>query len=785
MENDEPKPSLDVLNEHQGNCLFMCCHCKEVFTMEEELNEHIQANSCKYLQAEISARTDTDKKPYVCNMCGAAFNDLNNFLSHKEKHENEFSVKEDLNKQLENHKPPHSEITTLYNDISTEDSDSKYHLSNLQLVLSSNPSSLNYVTIQQQTNVKTEKRQIEHSSLPASYQCDRCDKTFNQKLQLTYHIITHKYDKHKCSFCGKAFVTAKELKKHLCVILDTNQDVNAKSAIVPSSIKLDQENSDVMKTESMWSEDAYLNSKDLDSQDTELSKSLDSPDNIAFNAGVLQQQIIFKPLEFLNGMGNKTEFNKNYNVAASNRKSGITITNCTKKLYKCFRCKRTFHGKLQLASHKIKYKYNMCKCNRRDKKFGISLHLKSHLQGEKHGRIYKQSTWLFASLLGKQQKTTPNLRKHNFNREKHHQTNNFSQQQRTIRYNQQFECDQYQSFAQKSRLTMYLRTQSGAKEFRCDQCDKELFMKHHLTEHLKTHSGEKPFQCDQCDKAFTLKHNLTSHLKIHSGKRPFKCDLCDKAFTKKGNLIYHLRTHNGEKPFQCDQCDKAFSRKEHLRYHLRTHSGEKPFDCDQCDKAFSQKSHLRRHLRIHSGEKPFQCDQCDKAFSLKEHLTDHLRTHSGEKPFQCDQCDKAFSHKFALTRHLRLHSGEKPFQCDQCDKAFTQKSHLIDHLRKHNGEKPFQCDQCDKSFTQKGGLVKHLRAHSGERPFHCAQCNKAFAEKGILTQHLLTHSGEKPFKCNQCDKGFARKCNLNVHHRTHSKKKPVSVTTVKRRLRKK
>ena len=756
MDNDEQKPSLDVLNEHQGNCLFMCCHCKEGFTMEDELNNHIQTNSCNYLHVEIGARTDTDKKPYVCNMCGAAFTDLNSFSSHKDKHENEFSVEEDLNNQLEKHKPPHSNISTSCNGINSEHSDSKYHLGNMQSEISSNPASLNYVTIQQQTNVKTEQRQIEHSSSPVSYQCDRCNKTFTQKLQLTYHIITHKYDKPKCHYCAKAFMTAKELKKHLCVILNTNQGANAKStnakSTVQSSIKSHKENLGVMKTESLWSEEAYTNSENFNFQDTELSKSLDSPDTIAFNAGVLQQQITSRPLELVPifyGMANKTEFNKNYNVAASNQKSGITITNCTEKLYKCFRCKRTFQGKLQLANHKIKYKYNMCKCNRSDKKCGISPYLKSHLQGEKPGRIYKQSTWLFASLLGKQLETTPNLRNHNLNREKH-QTNNFSQQQRTIRYNHQFECDQHQSFAQKSRLNKCLRPQGGAKEFRCDQCDKELFMKHHLTEHLKTHSGEKPFQCDQCDRAFTLKHNLTSHLKIHSGKRPFKCDLCDKAFTKKGNLIYHLRTHNGEKPFQCDQCDKAFSRKEHLRYHLRTHSGEKPFDCDQCDKVFSQKSHLRRHLRIHSGEKPFQCDQCDKAFSLKEHLTDHLRTHSGEKPFQCDQCDKAFSHKFALTRHLRLHSGEKPFQCDQCDKAFTQKSHLIDHLRKHNGEKPFQCDHCDKSFTQKGGLVKHLRAHSGERPFHCAQCNKAFAEKGILTQHLLTHSGEKQFKCSQC-----------------------------------
>ena len=783
MENDERKPSLDVLNEHQGNSLFMCCHCKEVFTIEEELNEHIQTNICKYLHVEIGARTATDKKPYVCNMCGAAFNDLNSLLSHKEKHENEFSVEEDLNNQLENHKPPYSNIRTSCNGISSEDSDSKYHLGNMQSEISFNSASLNYVTIQQQTNEKTEKQQIESSS-PVSYQCDRCDKTFTQKLQLTYHIITHKYDNDNC---GKTFVAARELKKHLCVILNTNQDPNAKSTMVPSSIKSHQENSGVVKTEYTWSEGAYMSSENFNSRNTELSKSFDSSENIAFNAGVLQQQIISRPLELvpvLNGMNNNTEFNKNYNVAASNRKSGITITNCTKKLYKCYRCERTFQGTLQLARHKIQYKYNMYKCNKSDRKWGISPYLKSHLQGEKPRRIYKLSTWLFTSLLGKQLETTPNLGNHYPNREKH-QTNNFSHQQRTIRYNQQFECDQYQLFAQKSRLKKYLRTQSGAKEFRCDQCNKEFFMKHHLTEHLKTHSGEKPFQCDQCDKAFTLKHNLTSHLKIHSRKRPFKCDLCDKAFTKKGNLIYHLRTHNGEKPFQCDQCDKAFSRKEHLRYHLRTHSGEKPFDCDQCDKAFSQKSHLRRHLRIHSGEKPFQCDQCEKTFSLKEHLTDHFRTHSGDKPFQCDQCDKAFSHKFALTRHLRLHSGEKPFQCDKCHKAFTQKSHLIDHLRKHNGEKPFQCDQCDKSFTQKGGLVKHLRAHSGKRPFHCAQCNKAFAEKGILTQHLLTHSGEKPFKCNQCDKGFARKCNLNVHHRTHSKKKPVSVTTVKRRLRKK
>ena len=271
---------------------------------------------------------------------------------------------------------------------------------------------------------------------------------------------------------------------------------------------------------------------------------------LSFSAEVPQQQTIPRQQKLdavRDEIENKTEFNKNYNVAASKRNSRVTTETCAKKLYKCYRCKSEFQEKLHLAIHKIKYKYNMCKCNRSDRKCGISPHLGHY---------------------------SPNREKHQTKR------SNSSQQQ---------------------------RTHNREKPFQCVQCNKAFAQKRHLTCHLRTHSGEKPFQCVQCNKAFARKPYLTLHLRTHSGEKPFQCVQCNKTFARKPHLTCHLRTHSGEKPFQCDQCNKAFAQKHNLTNHLRTHSGEKPFQCVQCNKTFAQKSDLTYHHRAHSGERPFHC----------------------------------------------------------------------------------------------------------------------------------------------------------------------------------
>ena len=40
----------------------------------------------------------------------------------------------------------------------------------------------------------------------------------------------------------------------------------------------------------------------------------------------------------------------------------------------------------------------------------------------------------------------------------------------------------------------------------------------HLSEHLKTHSGEKSSKCNQCDYASSQARNLRTHLKTHNEK---------------------------------------------------------------------------------------------------------------------------------------------------------------------------------------------------------------------------------------------------------------------------
>ena len=172
----------------------------------------------------------------------------------------------------------------------------------MQSESTANPVSLNNVTVQRQTMLKTEKDQMKAPSSLVSYQCDRCDKSFTQKLQLTYHIITHKYDKRKSDYCGKTFVTAKELKKHSCMVLHNNEDANEESTTVtttPSSASVHlekQKNSEALNVDPMW-RDIHVKLENFSSPTRKVTDSFENFENGASIPEPQEQQVVIQNKE--------------------------------------------------------------------------------------------------------------------------------------------------------------------------------------------------------------------------------------------------------------------------------------------------------------------------------------------------------------------------------------------------------------------------------------------------------------------------------------------------------
>ena len=67
--------------------------------------------------------------------------------------------------------------------------------------------------------------------------------------------------------------------------------------------------------------------------------------------------------------------------------------------------------------------------------------------------------------------------------------------------------------------------------------------------------------------------STTSKYPCHyTGAKIFKCDQCDYKNSQLGNLKRHKLRHTGEKPFKCLHCDKAYLSLNGLNYHMKKHS---------------------------------------------------------------------------------------------------------------------------------------------------------------------------------------------------------------------
>ena len=80
------------------------------------------------------------------------------------------------------------------------------------------------------------------------------------------------------------------------------------------------------------------------------------------------------------------------------------------------------------------------------------------------------------------------------------------------------------------------------------------------------------------------RHHLEIHCRSHTGAREFSCEICGKQLVSRASVKRHHETiHQDNTPFECLECGKKYKTKDGLHKHAQTH-GDRKFKCDVSNK---------------------------------------------------------------------------------------------------------------------------------------------------------------------------------------------------------
>lgn len=198
--------------------------------------------------------------------------------------------------------------------------------------------------------------------------------------------------------------------------------------------------------------------------------------------------------------------------------------------------------------------------------------------------------------------------------------------------------------------------------------------------------------CNICDMAFLNNRSMINHrtkrhpetVETTENRQLFTCPICGKSAKERSNFNKHMETHTKVRSYSCNMCHKSYRLKNSLDTHLLTHNNEKNFVCEECGKSFYTTSKLNLHKQVHENL-TLQCDKCEKVFYTRNNFSKHQKTHIDAARKKCKVCGNTFKSAVSLRVHMALHDVQKKFSCRYCNMSFAQSSGRRGHERSRHG----------------------------------------------------------------------------------------------------
>ncbi|XP_014224752.1 uncharacterized protein LOC106650959 [Trichogramma pretiosum] len=215
------------------------------------------------------------------------------------------------------------------------------------------------------------------------------------------------------------------------------------------------------------------------------------------------------------------------------------------------------------------------------------------------------------------------------------------------------------------------------KYYECFICRYKSISHKDLCSHNRKIHQKLIFKCSMCNTGFNSYSELICHLcsgfAVNYENIYFRCCYCSiTGLPSAFRLMVHLRKrHNA-----CDICLKIISDQQTLSNHIWKH--KLPHSCYKCGISYKHKSDIVKHLFWKHGTESVSCQKC---LQKKWPYIYHFCTPPND--FVCDDCGVSFTKAVALKVHKRIHEKKFPHACLVCQMTFISKKLLSKHAETH------------------------------------------------------------------------------------------------------